>query len=117
MGRRWPIPRVLFRTGTFPDPDRFNEDFAALDPALIDELADSGVQLVGIDTPSVDLCRDREMLAHRRIAARDLAILEGILLDDVPAGAYSLVALPLPLVDADASPVRAVLLDDGALEG
>jgi arylformamidase len=105
-------PRVLFRTGTFPNPDRFDEGFAALSPELIDYLAHAGVRLVGIDTPSVDLCHDRELLSHHAIHAHDLAILEGVVLDDAPDGLYTLVALPLPLAGCDASPVRAVLLTE-----
>lgn len=102
--------RVLFRTGTFPDPDRFTEDFAALSPELVDVLAGHGVGLVGIDTPSIDLCHDRELLTHHAVARHDLAVLEGIVLDDVAPGLYTLVALPLRIADADASPVRAILL-------
>lgn len=108
-------PRVLLRTGSFPDPDHFNEDFAALDPSLVAVLADRGVRLIGIDTPSVDLCHDKALLAHHAIAEHDLAILEGIVLDGVPDGAYTLLAAPLPLVGFDASPVRA-LLHTGTLE-
>ncbi|MEZ4319589.1 MAG: cyclase family protein [Myxococcota bacterium] len=105
-------PRILFRTGTFPDPDHFDRDFAALSPALVHHLADRGVRLVGIDTPSVDVCDDAELLAHHAIAERDLAILEGIVLDGVPDGTYTLIALPLPLERCDASPVRAMLLTE-----
>jgi arylformamidase len=102
-------PRVLFRTGTFPDPDRFAEDFAALSPELLDRLQDLGALLVGIDTPSVDLFDSKDLPAHGRCLAHDLAILEGLVLAEVPAGLYELIALPLPLVAFDASPVRAVL--------
>ncbi|MEZ4238175.1 MAG: cyclase family protein [Myxococcota bacterium] len=104
-------PRVLFHTGTFPDPDRFDEDFAALSPELVDALAARGVVLVGIDTPSVDPCHDRELRSHQALARHDLAVLEGIVLEGVPEGRYTLVALPLPIVGADASPVRAVLIE------
>ena len=38
-----------------------------------------------------------------------MAILEGLVLTDVPEGLYELIALPLKLVGFDASPVRAVL--------
>lgn len=106
-------PRVLLRTGTFPDPDRFDEDFAALSPELVEVLAAEGVVLVGIDTPSVDLCHDQELLSHTAIARHDLAVLEGIVLDHVAPGRYTLIALPLRLVGADASPVRAVLVRPG----
>jgi len=38
-----------------------------------------------------------------------LRVLENLVLDDVPEGDYELIALPLKLMQADASPVRAVL--------
>ena len=101
--------RVLFATGTFPDPEAWNEDFCALDPALVDDLAGRGVRLVGIDTPSVDLFPSKDLPAHGRILHHDMAILEGLVLAGVPDGIYELIALPLKLVGFDASPVRAVL--------
>lgn len=103
-------PRVLFCTGTFPDPERFDEDFAALSPELVDALAAQGVRLVGIDTPSVDLCHDADLHSHGALARHDMAVLEGLVLGHVPAGRYTLIALPLRIAGADASPVRAALL-------
>lgn len=102
-------PRVLFATGTFPDPDSFREDFAALSPQLIRFLAGHGVRLVGIDTPSVDAFDASDLPVHRACLDRDVAILEGLALDAVPAGLYELIALPLKLAGFDGSPVRAVL--------
>ena len=102
-------PRVLIRTGTYPDPCSFHEDFAGIDPALVDDLHADGVRLVGIDTPSVDLFSSKDLPAHQRFLANDMAILEGIVLREVPEGIYELIALPLRLVGFDASPVRAIL--------
>lgn len=102
-------PRVLLATGTYPDPEHFNEDFAALAPELVLYLHERGVKLIGIDTPSVDLFDSKDLPAHRMFLKLDMAILEGIMLADVPAGMYELIALPLKLVGYDASPVRAVL--------
>ena len=102
-------PRVLIRTGTYPDPCSFHEDFAGIDPALVDELHADGVRLLGIDTPSVDLFSSKDLPAHQRFLANDMAILEGIVLSDVPEGFYELIALPLRLAGFDASPVRAIL--------
>ncbi|HEX6852106.1 MAG TPA: cyclase family protein [Candidatus Polarisedimenticolaceae bacterium] len=102
-------PRLLLRTDTYPDPERFDEDFAALDPALVDVLHARGVILVGIDTPSVDLFSSKDLPAHGRFLAHGMAILEGLVLRDVPEGDYDLIALPLKLEGFDASPVRAVL--------
>jgi arylformamidase len=102
-------PRVLFATGTFPDPEQFNEDFAALSPQLVHALHGQGVRLIGIDTPSVDLFPSKDLSAHQAFLQLDMAILEGLVLKDVPEGRYELIALPLKLVGFDASPVRAVL--------
>ena len=101
--------RVLFVTGTFPDPNRFNIDFAALSPDLIGFLATEGVRLVGIDTPSVDLFDSPDLPTHRAALKNNMAILEGLVLPDVPEGFYELIALPLKLVGFDGSPVRAIL--------
>jgi len=102
-------PRVLFATGTFPDPGVFNQDFAALSPALVDHLHAAGAILAGIDTPSVDPFASKQLAAHQRFLAHDMAILEGLVLEGVPDGHYELIALPLRLEGFDASPVRAVL--------
>lgn len=102
-------PRVLFATDTFPDATKWNQDFAGLSPDLVNWLADRGVRTVGIDTPSVDLFESKDLPGHRAILRRDMAILEGLILRDVPPGEYELIALPLRLVGFDASPVRAVL--------
>jgi arylformamidase len=102
-------PRVLLATGTYPDPENWNGDFAALSVELIDFLHERGVITVGIDTPSVDLFESKDLPAHKAILRCDMAILEGLVLKDVPEGRYELIALPLPLVGFDASPVRAVL--------
>lgn len=101
--------RVLIRTATYPDPAHFNQDFAALDPALIDALHERGVITIGIDTPSVDVFDSKDLPAHKAFLRNDMAILEGLVLNDVPEGEYELIALPLRLVGFDASPVRAVL--------
>ena len=103
------VPRIVIRTGSFPDPNRFSEDFAALAPELIDRLASEGVLLVGIDTPSVDPFFSKTLDSHHALARHDMAVLEGLVLEGVPDGLYELIALPLRLVGFDASPVRAVL--------
>jgi arylformamidase len=101
--------RVLFATGTYPDPQNWNTDFAALSVDLIDFLHERGVITVGIDTPSVDLFESKDLPAHKAILRCDMSILEGLVLKNVPEGTYELIALPLRLVGFDASPVRAVL--------
>lgn len=108
-GKTIDAPRVLFHTGTFPDPTRWNDDFASLSPELVEELHARGVILVGIDTPSVDPFESKALEAHHALGRRGITNLEGLVLDGVAEGAYELIALPLRIRGGDASPVRAVL--------
>ncbi len=103
-------PRLLFKTGSFPSPQEFPQDFNALSAALVDHAAERGVRLLGIDTPSVDLFADKKLESHRAMARHDMANLEGLVLSHVDPGNYVLIALPLRLAEADASPVRAALI-------
>lgn len=106
-------PRLLFRTASFPDPDHFQEDFNSLSPELIDHLHALGVLLVGLDTPSVDPFESEALESHQALARTGLRNLEGLVLEGVPEGLYTLIALPLRIEGGDASPVRAVLVEGG----
>jgi arylformamidase len=57
----------------------------------------------------VDPAASKTLDAHQVLRRRGLRVLESLLLDEVPEGDYELIALPLKLTEADASPVRAVL--------
>ncbi|MCP4246845.1 MAG: kynurenine formamidase [bacterium] len=113
IGQPIEAPRILLATDTYPDPENWNEDFAALEPDLVDQMHERGVRLIGLDTPSVDLFESKDLPAHNAFLRNDMAILEGLILKDVPEGTYELIALPLNLVGFDASPVRAVLRTAG----
>lgn len=101
--------RVLLRTYQAAPKETWDAQFACIAPETIALLADHGVCLVGIDTPSLDPQESKSMDAHHAVRAHGMAILEGIVLDAVPAGDYELIALPLKLAGLDASPVRAIL--------
>ena len=102
-------PRVLVRTYARMPAERWDEALAAYAPQTIERLADRGVMLVGIDTASIDPAPSKTLDSHQVIRRRGLRVLENLVLDDVPEGDYELIALPLKLTTADASPVRAVL--------
>jgi arylformamidase len=72
-------------------------------------LASLGVTLVGIDTPSVDPADSKTLDSHQQLLRHDMRVLENLVLDDVAPGDYELIALPLKMTGADASPVRAIL--------
>ena len=103
------LERLLFKTGSFPDPQSFNDDFAYIEPALAARLARMGVKLLGIDTPSVDPFDSKSLPTHHVLLETGMRNLEGLDLSQVEAGDYELIALPLSLAEADSSPVRAIL--------
>ena len=105
--------RILVRTNSFPNPDQWNSDFASFSPELIETWASKGVKTIGIDTPSIDPEDSKEIPSHAMVSKYDMSILEGIVLTGVPEGLYTLIALPLKIENADASPVRAILIADG----
>jgi len=102
-------PRVLVRTYQRMPIDRWDAQLAAYAPATIERLAALGVKLVGIDTASIDPAQSKSLDSHQVIRRLGLRVLENLVLDEIPEGDYELIALPLKLMTADASPVRAVL--------
>ena len=101
--------RVLLRVYEHQPQDAFDNDLPAFAPETVEQLADLGVLLIGIDSASIDPANSKTLDSHQTIRRRGLRVLENLLLDDVPEGDYELIALPLKLTTADASPVRAIL--------
>jgi len=102
-------PRVLLRTYARAPQAAWDPDFPAIAADTIVLLASKGVILVGTDAASLDPQDSKTLDAHHAVRRHGMAILEGVVLDDVPPGDYELIALPLKLAGMDASPVRAVL--------
>ncbi|HYB96762.1 MAG TPA: arylformamidase [Vicinamibacterales bacterium] len=101
-------PRVLVRTCD-KAPTEWSPQFTAFAPETIAWLASLGVRLVGIDSQSVDPADSKTLDSHQQLLAHNMRVLENLMLDEVPPGDYELIALPLKLMTACASPVRAVL--------
>ena len=101
--------RVLLRTGQPDAWDTFPQGFRPLSEALVEALAGRGVRLLGTDAPSVDAFTSKVLPVHATCAREAVWIVEGLALARVEEGAYELVCLPLRLIGADASPVRALL--------
>ncbi len=104
-------PRVLVRTYQRMPQDRWDGALAGYAPGVVERLAALGVKLIGIDTASIDPADSKTLDSHQVIRRHGMRVLENLVLDDVPEGDYELIALPLKLTQADASPVRAVLRD------
>lgn len=103
------VKRLLIRTNAWQDKTVFPESIPHIEPELAAYLAEQGVQLLGLDLPSVDPLDSKELSAHHELNRRGIHILEGLVLDKIEPGKYELAALPLPLEQADGSPVRAVI--------
>ena len=101
--------RVLVRTYARMPVDRWDPELTAFAPQTLERLAALGVLLVGIDTASIDPADSKTLDSHQVIRRLNLRVLENLVLDEVPEGDYELIALPLKLMSADASPVRAIL--------
>ncbi|MBM7703288.1 arylformamidase [Metabacillus iocasae] len=103
------VTRLLIRTDAWTDRTSFPATIPPVDPELVPYLAKQGIRLLGLDLPSVDALDSKELAAHHALHENGIHILEGLVLDEIEEGMYELAALPLPLVEGDGSPVRAVL--------
>ena len=74
--------------------------------------ARSDILLIGNESQSVGP-ESAPMAVHKTLLSRDIVLLEGIRLSEVPEGVYLLSAAPLNIAGAEGSPCRAVLIDLG----
>jgi arylformamidase len=101
--------RVLVKTRAWTNHRLFPESIPTLTKEAARFLAEKGIQLFGIDLPSVDAIDSKTLPIHHALNAANVRILESVDLREVPPGVYELIALPLPFAEADGSPVRAIL--------
>lgn len=99
--------RLLLRTGC-DWSEGFPTRFRALSEPLARWCVERGLRLVGTDAPSIDPYDSKRLAAHRIVAGAGIAVLESLALARARPGRYELIALPLPIDGAEASPVRAV---------
>jgi arylformamidase len=98
--------RILLKTRQ-QSKKGYDPKFVSLNNEAAELIVSKGIQLLGIDTWSME--RDGYNV-HQALFKGGVAVLEGLSLKDVPAGEYTLIAFPLKISGADASPVRAVLM-------
>ncbi|WP_404408518.1 arylformamidase [Jeotgalibacillus malaysiensis] len=104
------VTAVLFKTAAWTNRDEFPEKIPVLNESVPAYLKGKGINLIGVDLPSVDHLESKTLPVHRALYEQDINILEGIVLDEVEEGHYQLIALPLKIKGGDGSPVRAVLV-------
>jgi arylformamidase len=103
--------RLLLRTGAWGVDDSFPTHWIPLSEDAAVLLVRSGIRLLGTDAPSPDAAGSNDLPVHRTLLEDDIAIVENLLLDEAPEGVHQLIAFPLRLAEADASPLRAVLVE------
>jgi len=104
------LQRVLFRTAQAINFEVFEDNYSFIETDCAELLGELGFVLVGLDTPSVDHIRSKDLATHHALDKHKLVWLENLDLTAVAAGEYFLVALPLKFMNLEATPVRAVLL-------
>lgn len=107
------IPKILFKTrnSTLLKEwgDQFNPEYVALDASGAQFLSEFHLDMIGVDTLSVAAYND-EMIPHQILLEKEIVLLEGINLSEVPAGIYILYCLPINLVNCEGAPARAILI-------
>lgn len=108
-----PGDALLFRTNNSTSglscSSIFTESFVYLTPTAAGACVAKGAALVGFDYSTIEQYGSSTFKAHRTLLGAGILILEGINLNGVPAGRYTLFCMPLKMKGAEASPVRAVL--------
>ncbi len=103
------VKKVLFRSMSWSDRSIFPSNYTVIGEDVGDFLQEQGIDLIGVDTPSVDPETSKNLTGHHSLYKNDILILEGIQLDHVAPGIYELFAFPLKMEEADGCPVRAML--------
>ena len=101
--------RVLFRTDVWLNSSQFPAQIPVLTDDAVERLAQLGTKVAGFDLPSVDPLDSQELSIHHALANHGIVILEGLDLQTVQPGFYDMLALPMRIMGADGTPVRALL--------
>ncbi len=89
----------------------FHKDYVGLAPSGAEWLVAHGVRLVGIDYLSIGPYGPVNVETHTVLLGAGLVIVETLVLDDIPPGEYTLIALPPKFQGLEGSPCRALLIE------
>jgi len=91
------------------------EKFIYLAESGAEYLIDKNIKGVGIDTNGIERAQS-EHPTHKKLLAEKIMILEGLRLNQVPAGSYIMLLSLLKIADSDGLPGRAYLFENGEIE-
>jgi arylformamidase len=106
---------VIFSTGWQKNLQK--KYYFLKNPGLSDSaakyLVSKKLNLVGIDSPSIDLGTNQRFSVHHILAINNILILENLNnLEKISGVYFKLIVLPLKLKDATGSPARAIAIQD-----
>jgi arylformamidase len=105
------VERLLLKTGCCVAAGTFPEEWPTLSESCARALVGLGLQLLGVDAPSVDSRESKPLAVHKMLFAANAFIIENLDLRRTPVGVYELIAFPTKVMALDAAPVRAVLIE------
>lgn len=109
------VERVLFKTRNSQfwndESGEFQKNFTYVTPEAARVLAENNIKLVGIDYLSVEKFGSEDFATHKILLEKEIVIIEGLDLREVPAGDYELICLPLKIKGGagDGAPARTIL--------
>lgn len=106
--------RILFKTGNYRYLRglEFPDSYVSLSLSAAEYLAKIEVYLVGIDFLGIEKRKNRSHPVHKTLLKNGIVNVEGLDLSNVPAGKYTIICMPLKVVDADGSPSRVFLIKE-----
>ncbi|MBW6465041.1 MAG: cyclase family protein [Brevefilum sp.] len=106
--------KVLFRTRNSSlwrtSPNEFRMDYVGIDKSGAEFLAALGLDLIGVDYLSIAPF-DETLTPHQTLLTKEIVLLEGLDLSNIPAGIYELYCLPISLPGCEGAPARVILVD------
>lgn len=101
---------ILLKTRNSFQED-FDFNFVYVEESGAQYLKDKEIKGVGIDALGIERSQSGHE-THKTLFSQGITIMEGLRLKDVAEGEYFLCALPLKISGVEASPARAVLIED-----
>lgn len=101
---------VFFKTenSKISKHEEFTAQYVYIEPEAATELFEKGAKIVGIDYISVNRYDDENLTVHNLLLSKEVLIVEGLELDQIPEGRYEIFIMPLKTADMDGQPARVI---------
>ena len=102
---------IIIATGWYKNLTKktYFEKNPGLSSSAADYLSSKKINLVGIDSPSIDVGSNKEFSVHKILSKNNIIIVENLAnLEKIKSSKFKFIALPLKLKDATGSPIRAI---------